>query len=51
MPVATVTATKSAQIFFTLQILNALQVSDLLLFETSEKRRFIELMRKNQFAS
>ncbi|WP_040976569.1 thiol:disulfide interchange protein DsbA/DsbL [Necropsobacter massiliensis] len=42
-PVATEKANAGATVFFTLQALRAGSVSDLLLFESSEKPRFIEL--------
>ncbi|WP_032092192.1 MULTISPECIES: thiol:disulfide interchange protein DsbA/DsbL [Pasteurellaceae] len=44
-PVATEKASGGATVFFTLQALQAGAVSDLLLFESSEKQRFIELSR------
>ncbi|PJG83093.1 thiol:disulfide interchange protein DsbA/DsbL [Caviibacterium pharyngocola] len=42
-PVATERANTTANIFFTLRALNAEAVSDLLLFESSEKPRYVEL--------
>lgn len=43
IPVATSKANLSANIFYTLKAMNAENVSDLLLFESAEKPRYIEL--------
>ncbi|MCW9698453.1 MULTISPECIES: thiol:disulfide interchange protein DsbA/DsbL [unclassified Avibacterium] len=43
IPVATTKANLTANIFYTLQQMNAENVSDLLLFESSEKKRYTEL--------
>lgn len=45
MPVATTKANLSANIFYTLKTMNAESVSDLLLFQSSEKHRYAELTR------
>ncbi|WP_143538733.1 thiol:disulfide interchange protein DsbA/DsbL [Rodentibacter heidelbergensis] len=42
-PVATVDNPFSAKVFYTLKALNANELSDALLFETSEKSRYVEL--------
>lgn len=43
IPVATEKANLTANIFYTLQAMNAENISDLLLFESSEKHRYTEL--------